>query len=537
MINKEINTEVLINGAGVSGLTMACQLALHKIPFRIIEKKTEKENYSGAMIIHARSMEIFHQMGISLKFLKEGIIARRISFRINYKEPFSLNIVDFGNGVSLFPYVLIIEQWKTEKILSDFLREHNYAIEKGTALLSFSQSEGTVTSVLKKPDESGEIVTTRYLVGAGGSTSLVRRQLKVPFYGETHPELLFVSDCDANIEASYAEMIFTFTKRQTLGFFPLPDYRWRIDGSIPDMRNWDEKISFDEVEKFIENDKRLNLIMENPSWFSVFRSHSRYAPVFKHLNSFLIGDAAHVHTPVGAQGMNTGIQDASNLAWKLAFVLKGYANESILDSYQEERLPVAKEIIRYTDKVFLWIISQRKFISFIRLKVLPFLLRFVLPRLLKVNFLKCYFFKVISGTGINYRKSSISAPFKSIDFFDKAPRPGDRLPFIEYYIGNKVFNLQEQVPSNAFYLLVLGLSKIPDNIQKIVDKYEFIKAEAIPVQSGTSYIFKKMVTYKYACYLIRPDLHIAWRSDYIDIKGLQKYLRNYFILKHEFQRV
>jgi hypothetical protein len=266
--------------------------------------------------------------------------------------------------------------------------------------------------------------------------------------------------------------------------------------------------------------------MEEEGWFSVFHSHARYVPVFSHNNCFLVGDAAHVYSPVGAQGMNTGLQDSYNLAWKIAFELKGYAKRNILYTYEDERLPVAKKTLKYTDTVFRAIIDTRKKASFIRLNIVPVLLKLTLPLVMKMRFIRRKIFIIISGTGISYRKSFLSAPFKTLDFFDTAPRPGDRLPYIEYFIGTKVFNLHELIKPDRFFLFVLGLSKIPERLQSVLDLYShFIDAEAIPVHSGTFKIFKKMVTFKYACYLVRPDLHIAWRSDYIDSAGLLKYLR------------
>ncbi|NJK96700.1 MAG: hypothetical protein HC905_18855 [Bacteroidales bacterium] len=176
------STGVLINGAGPSGLMLACQLAIHNIPFRIIDKKLALSKFSGAMIIHARTLEIFYQMGISVKVLKEGLIAQKLSLKFNRKTTISLHVSNMGGNLTLFPYMLLLEQWKLEMLLAGFIQSHGYEIERGTTLLSFSQKDGQVTSVLKKPDGMGEIVHSRFLIGAGGSTSLVRRQLRIPFW-------------------------------------------------------------------------------------------------------------------------------------------------------------------------------------------------------------------------------------------------------------------------------------------------------------------------------------------------------------------
>ncbi len=534
--NKDLKTDVLINGAGPTGLMMACHLALHKIPFRIIDKKQKRENYSGAMIIHARSMEIFHQMGISLKILKEGVIARKINFQFNYRTHFSIDIADFGNGWSLFPYILILEQSKTEKLLISFLNSQGYEVEAGTALLSFSQKRGIVTSVLKNPSGIGEVVKTKFLIGAGGSTSLVRRQLKIPFYGITHPDLLFVSDSQADIFGPKSDMAFTFTKNQTLGFFPLPRNRWRIDGAIPDLGKISEKITFDFIDNYLNNDRKLNIQLVNSTWFSVFRSHSRYAPAFKHHHCFLIGDAAHIHSPVGAQGMNTGLQDAYNLAWKLAFYLKGSARANILETYQEERLPVARSIIEHTDTAYRWITDNRSIFKFIRLNVLPVLIKILIFLMIKIKWVKKSVFLAISGTGIDYKKSSLSRFFNRKPFFDNSPLPGERLPSLQYFLGNNIYQLQEQVKYTSYHLFVFGVKDIPENLMTVVEKFSpLLEAQVLPVDPGTDDIYKRMVNGYKACYLVRPDLYIAWRSDYFDATGLENYLKKFLVPAYEFK--
>ncbi len=532
--DPKFDTDVLINGAGPAGLMTACLLAMHKVSFRIIDKKTERENYSGAMIIHSRTMEAFHQMGISRRFLKEGVIARSINFQFNRNKHLSMHVADFGNSWSLFPYMLMIEQWKTERILRDFLAEFGKEVEDNTMLLSFRQKKGIVTSVLRSPLGAGELLTSRYLIGAGGISSLVRRQLQIPFYGHTHKELLFVSDSQADLPHMPAELFFSFSKDHTLGFFPLPNNRWRIDGVIPDLENAGRKIDFEYISNYLSN-KNLNLNMHNASWFSVFRSHSRIAPVFKHHHCFLVGDAAHISTPVGAQGMNTGLQDAFNLAWKLAFYLKGMARAKILETYQEERMPVAQRMVSVTDQVYSLITTRKKYMELLRLYAMPVFLSFILFLVNRFKGLRKFLFLHISGVGVSYRKSSISAYFP-VSFLDRAPLPGDRLPCIQYFTGTQIFNFQEKISYTSYNLLILGVRELPDKFKSMAEKYNgLIKIIVIPADPGAEDVYRQMVMRHYACYLVRPDMHIAWRSDYLDIRGLERYLQRILIKEHELQ--
>lgn len=533
MTDDKFDTDVLINGAGPTGLMMACLLAMHKVSFRIIDKKAKRENYSGAMIIHSRTMEAFHQMGISRRFLKEGVIVRSINLQFNGKKNLSLHVADFGNGWSLFPYLLIIEQSKTEKILRNFLYELGYEVEDNTALLSFRQKKGVVTSVLRSPSGAGELLTTRFLIGAGGSTSLVRRQLRIPFYGHTHKDLLFVSDSQADLPPMRSELFFSFSRDHTLGFFPLPDNRWRIDGIIPDLKT-EQRIDFDFVHNYL-NSRNLNLNLKNSTWFSAFHSHSRIAPVFKHHHCFLAGDAAHISTPVGGQGMNLGLQDAFNLAWKLAFYLKGWAGIKILETYQEERMPLIQKNIGITDKIYSGITSKNKFHKMFRLYVLPWILSFVIFLINKLKGLRRLVFFNVSGVGNSYRKSSLSAYFP-VSLFDNAPLPGDRLPCIQYFTGTQIYNFQEKIGYTSFNLLIFGVRELPEKFKGMAEKYrELIKIIIIPADPGTEDVYRQMVMKHYACYLVRPDMHIAWRSDFLDIRGLERYLQRYLIPVHELQ--
>jgi hypothetical protein len=239
---------------------------------------------------------------------------------------------------------------------------------------------------------------------------------------------------------------------------------------------------------------------------------------------------------VGGQGMNLGLQDAFNLAWKLAFYLQGKAHFKILETYQEERMPLIKKNIRVTDNIYSGITGGKKYHQLFRLYFLPWILRLLFFLVNKLKGLRKFVFFNVSGVGNSYRKSSLSAYFP-VSLFDRAPLPGDRLPCIQYFTGVHIFNFQEKISCTAFNLLIFGVREMPEKFKDMAEKYgELLKIIIIPADPGTEEVYRHMVVKHYACYLVRPDMHIAWRSDYLDIRGLERYLRRYLIPANELQK-
>lgn len=516
--------DVLIAGAGPAGLMMGCLLALHHVSFRIIDQKTSVPIYSGALIVHARTMEVFHQLGIAEKALEAGIIARGIHLRFNQKKHYFLNISHFGKSLTRYPYLLMIEQGQTISLLSQFLKDHGHWVERDRSLMGFTQESNRITSQISRPDGSLEVVKSSFLIGADGHESVVRKQLNIPFPGKTQASRLFITDCKARLPISSREILFFFSRDITSGFFPLKGKLWRIDGLIPVIQQ--EKAGFDEVRNFFSNKLHSEIELSKPRWFSVFRSHSRCATLFRDKQCFLMGDAAHVHSPVGAQGMNTGIQDAHNLAWKLAFVIHEKAEEKLLDTYQAERRPLALTIIRYTDWVYSFMTSHSWWSKFTRLQLFPRMLPLVLSQLSKSPQLYNRVFTSVSGIGIRYKKSNLTASFPQGDFPDHSPKPGERLPYFTYEHRGKRISLDDELTPTTFYLFVFGKHLLPASFQTVVQEYKnVLSLKYIEDDSTTQSLFKLFGIREAGCYLVRPDLYIAWRCQGFDEKGLSIYLK------------
>jgi len=522
------NSDVLNVGAGPTGLMMACQLAINNISFRIIDKNEDHTTQSRALVIQARSVEILDQMGIAEKAIQQGKIAKAIGAFFNGKKVIRFLVNDMGKGLTRFPYFLMLEQSHTELILVDFLKDRGYEVERRTQLKNITQGFNEVTSVLILPDGGEETIKTNYVVGADGAHSIVREQLNIPFEGKTYQESLFVLDCKAEVDIPDDEMYLTFAETALGGFFPLTNGRWRILGNIPTELEEKEEITFEDIEKNFAKRIHINVKLYDPQWISAYRSHHRYASTFRKERCFLAGDAAHIHSPVGAQGMNTGLQDAYNLAWKITMVLKGKAKGALLDTYTEERISIARNLVRSTDRVFNLVTSTNIFLKTFRLYIIPVALKLIVPFFQKSKFFQRFAFKRVSEIGINYRKNSLSRNASLGRFPVRAPRPGDRLPFLQFKdAGGNEINIQERIKS-SFFCLFIFCDSVPEEINSIIEPFrDLFSIELIPFAEQTNILNKKFGLKKNGCYLVRPDMYIAYRANKFDSEHFNKYLSQF----------
>ena len=529
-LKSEKIIEVLIVGAGPTGLMMACQLAIHQVSFRIIDKNEFPSKSSGALIVQARSLEIFEQMGIAEEALKGGIIADKINVVYNGKKITSTVIKDIGGTLSQFPFLLMLEQSKTEELLLKFIGERGYSVERSLRFKRFIQDKEGITSVVILSDESEQSIKSKYIIAADGANSTIRNFLNIPFKGKTYPKPLFILDCKAKTDIEPNEICFAFSNSSIAGFFPLQGSRWRIDSNLPREIERLETITFDNIEKDFHLWTKMDITFQGYEWFSVSHSHQKYAGLIRIRNCFLAGDAAHVNTPVGAQGMNTGLQDAYNLAWKLAFVIKHKAKQELLDTYSTERLGISKGFATYADTVFKLVTSKNIAVNLFRLYLLKGLLKILFPFVEKRRAVRQMFFKSISQIGIHYRESILSCGASKGDFLHGTPRPGDRLPYIHYNEDGKEVNIHEKVKGTCFHLFIFSKHTSPDEIIRIAERYKDIMSiETIPYTSETKYLYERLGIENSGCYLIRPDMYIAYRSNTAAAEYFESYLQQYLI--------
>lgn len=516
---------VLIIGAGPTGLMLACQLAICKIPFRIIDKNEDHTTQSRALVIQARSLEIFNQMGLAAKAIQFGKIARAIGAFINGNKIVRVPVINIGKGLTKFPHLLMLEQSHTERILEEFLGERGYHVERKTELTHLTQLQDEVICLLKTNGGKEETVKSKYVIGADGAHSIVRDKLNIPFGGKTYQQSLFVLDCKAEVDLPHDEMYLTFAGTSLGGFFPLTNGRWRILGNIPEELVDKEKITFEDITLTFAQRVKMRVRLFDPHWLSVYHSHHRYASTFRQGRGFLVGDAAHIHSPVGAQGMNTGLQDAYNLAWKLVLVIKGKAVDKLLDTYTEERIIIARNLVLTTDRVFNLLTNANASIKLFRMHILPMVLRLGGPVFQKLIILQKFAFRRVSEIAIHYRHSSISKNASFGPFANQAPHAGDRLPFAEYTdaSGNNT-NIQDLTIGKFFCLFVFD-EKVPEAIVSIVDAFvDFISIERIPLTEQTKTLYSRFGIQHNGFYFIRPDMYISYRSNGYNKDHFQKYI-------------
>ena len=524
-------TRVLIVGAGPTGLMMACQLAKHQTSFRIVDKKECPSTYSGALIVHARSVEIFNQMGIAEKVMQEAIIANNVRIVFNGKETAHISLQNIGQGLTKFPNLYLMEQSKTEALLIDYISARNYAVERKTELISFTQDETGVTSVLKLPDGKEETIKTQYLIAADGGESTVRKQLNIAVIRKKHPVSLFIIDCKAEFDLAPDEICFSFSNMSTSGFFSMKAGRKRIDGLIPKELAGKNKITFEDIEKTFAERLRMKIRLYNPEWFSVSHPNQQYALSYQDNRCFLVGDAAHTFTPVGAQGMNTGLQDAYNLAWKLGFVIQRKVKRSLLKSYSDERKIIAKKTARFTGHLYCLVTSKNIFLKTIRMHLLPYLIKWILPFIEKQQKIRHFCFEAISEIDINYRKSPLTAHSSLGNFPAHAPKPGDRLPYLIYAKNDKEINIQEKISGKGFILIAFTNNPLQQDILEIVEKYyNAVLIETIPFTYETKSLYLQFGIENSGCYLIRPDMYIAYRSALLNGQHLDTFLRQFLLV-------
>ncbi len=419
------NTEVLIVGAGPTGLVLALWLTRLGVRVRVIDKTAEPGTTSRALAVQARTLELYGQIGLADEIVECGRRIAAANLWVAGQQVARAVFGDMGVGISPYPYALIFPQDEHERLLVDRLAKVGVQVERRTELVHFEDASDRVLARLKRSDGTLEMCEAAYLAGCDGAHSTVREALNIGFPGGTYTHLFYVADVEASGTATNGEVHVAFDRTDFLAVFPLKgEGRVRLVGTVrEDAEHQDENLSWGDVSTRVIEWMRIDVARVN--WFSTYRVHHRVADRFREGRKFLLGDAAHVHSPVGGQGMNTGIGDAVNLAWKLAAVLHGRANAAILDSYETERIAFARRLVATTDQVFTGVTSAGAIARAVRLHIVPFLF----PSLFAFRAARRFMFRTISQTAVNYRGSTLSK--------GRAGKlhGGDRLPWVKTSSG------------------------------------------------------------------------------------------------------
>ena len=533
-----IETDVIIVGAGPTGLAIACQLVRYDIDFVIIDKSQGVTPYSKALGVHARTLEIYEQLGLAQKAVEQGTIAGKVRMLQRDEVLGQVELSNIRKGLSAYPFMLVLEQSRNEQLMYDWLKGHGHDVLWQTELETFSQDDTSVTAQVKVSGAESQTIEGQYLVGCDGPHSLVRHALGLAFEGSTFERLFYVADVQIDWKFSHDALTVCLAPHGVVAFFPMPgEKRWRIVGSFPEGHEKDEReILYEEIEAQIKKEAQIELDITRVDWFSTYKVHTRHVDKFSAGRCFVAGDAAHIHTPAGGQGMNTGIQDAYNLAWKLALVLKHSANAQILETYNEERLPNAKRLTATTDRMFNLAAGKDWFVGLIRTTIFPPLAKYILS----IEAVRKKFFILISQIGISYRGCSLSmndtaAHYNDNDFKVKA---GDRMPYFEIE-GKSIY---DRLRAPKFHLLTfssgetMGETPIPSdpdedlrhresalnetgNCAPLIDRHEIQLYPHIVEIFGRDKPFNV---------LLRPDNYIGFISSDTASGPLSKYFARLF---------
>ena len=345
---RENDVQVLVVGAGPAGLTLASELLAQGVSTRIIDQRDGAVTESRALALHARSLELFDAAGIADRLVAAGQPMRRMHMYLDGTELIRL---EFRHNRSRFGYGLGIPQRETELILRERIAELGGEVAPRTELLAFEQSETGVVARVKDAGGAVQSIRAEFMVGCDGAHSRVRNGLGLAFEGRPYPERWLMADGRVDWNTSPDEShAFFLSRGGAVVLLPLPGGLWRVVLPFVGERAAGNP-TLGEIQTLIDQRASRKLVLSDPIWLTDFSCQLRLAERYKVGRVFLAGDAAHVHTPAGGQGMNVAMQDAFNLAWKLGLVLSSSSPEWLLDTYEAERRPVAEGVLKLTDGI------------------------------------------------------------------------------------------------------------------------------------------------------------------------------------------
>ncbi len=546
------DTQVLIGGAGPTGLTLACDLSRRGIHCRIIDKSSGPSIHSKALGVQARTLELLERLDVAEAICRDG---RKLEGGNLYSRGKRFVRFQFAGIDTPYQSIVSFPQSVTEQLLIDRLSALGVEVEWNLGLESAHQQSARVTATLRhERDGRYEEVSGDWLVGCDGAHSTVRHTLKSPFEGGRFEESFYLADLKADLQLDQNELYIFLSHHGPFLFLPLPqdNYYRVIVSEPPGKTDVDREPTVEKFQRWLE--ERITMPkglpipqLSDPIWLSHFRVHRRLVPKYRHSRIFLAGDAAHIHSPVGGQGMNTSIQDAFNLAWKLALVIQGKAPDSLLDSYHAERRPVAEAVLNATDTMTRMVTLRNPMLQSMRnfavacAMTLPFVRRGVLRNMMEV--------------AIGYPKSPIvsgqgPSPWKDFGAwwsFRSGPKPGERAPDGElvdtkYHAAIRLFDVfrdprftvllfagrtpNEEAKQRLHSVLEHANSHWSEDIQLCVitpeRNHEPRDDVTILVDAGAK-LHKKYGASMDCVYVIRPDGYVGYRSMPIDLEHLKNY--------------
>ena len=413
-------TDTLIIGAGPTGLVLALWLTKLGVKVRVIDKTAEPGTTSRALAVQARTLELYRQLDLTDAVVAQGHQVPAVNLWVKGEAAARVAFGSVGSDLTPYPFLHIFPQDQHERLLIERLQALGVMVERRTELILFREENDRVIARLRWPDGQELDCAAAYIAGCDGARSIVRETIGTGFPGGTYRQIFYVADVDAAGPAVNGELHIDLDEADFLGVFPLAGRgKARLIGTVRDERAADAgKLTFDGIsDRAITH---LKVKVNKVNWFSTYHVHHRVTEHFRKGRAFLLGDAAHVHSPAGGQGMNTGIGDAINLAWKLAAVIAGRAGDNLLDSYEAERIGFARRLVATTDRVFSFATAEGRMADLLRTRIAPLLI----PRAAAFSAVRDYLFRTVSQVMLNYRGGPLSRGAAG------HVQGGDRLPWV-----------------------------------------------------------------------------------------------------------
>lgn len=550
------DTDIVIVGAGPTGLIAAVLLQQSGISFRIVDKQEQQAHETRAFVLHARSLELLQKIGLIEEFLKRGVIAPGLQVFTQQGMVAQVDLDDIGNMNTPYAFLFMCPQSEIEKILSEYLTRNGVNIERGTEVIDLSQTNEKATVTVKNKSNKEEKVECQYIIGADGAHSIVRSKLDLDFEGASYVQTFMLADCSIDWPLDYSHIkifmrdqslaLYFPLKGKTLGrMFAIKPFSTENDTEAEKQATTATPVTLEDVQKAYNDASYIPATFSDPVWTSRYRIHHRAVKHYRVGRAFVAGDAAHIHSPVGAQGMNTGIQDAANVSWKIIIALKNKGNTALLESYDSERRRIGEKLLKYTDRLFSIVSSQNKWIDKVRNIVFPHIIRLVS----KSHKARSIIFHFVSQLGIHYHdnaflENNLSETAKK--YFPKKLRAGYRAPNATISQHIDVFDLTKGYIFHVIALSKKSLSK--DEIQSISNDLRSLPSEiGLPVknhfiahsltgpddriiQAESNQIFENYGLSEHVSaglFLIRPDGYIAYCSDNLSTIPLKKFMTQF----------
>ena len=510
MSPTKLDCQVLVVGAGPTGLVLAAELLSRGIRTRIIDKGDGVSLQSRAIGIHARTLEVLDMMDLAGQFTERGQAVRHFRFYSSGRRMVSL---DFAHCGSRFGMVLDLPQDQTERLLRGLVTELGGVIESRAELTGLTACADAVTAAVRCPGGATQTITAAYVVGCDGAHSKVRHELGLTFHGHPYPQDWLLADVLMDWDLR-EDAIHAFFRPDGLPMICLPmrGHRWRLtlpfagsrDGEVPTLA---------EIQRLTDQRAPEPVTVSQPTWLANFRCHRRSASAYRRGRVLLAGDAVHIHTPAGGQGMNTGIMDAHNLGWKLALVASGRAPDDLLDSYGTERRPVADEVLKLTHALVRYGTISHPIKRGIR--------DIVVPALGRTAVIQRRAARRLSHVYVAYPPGPLVRP----DHGRRGPRPGQRMPDIMVRAGDQASTLHRVLRGGRHVLVVPPAGSASVVADAMFGRYR-AEVDVVTANSAEMPFLQNDGTAPVV--LVRPDGYVAARGRLDSMHTIIWYLRDLF---------